>query len=94
MAHRCAGTLPFLNDVLHKFVKFVQWARRWAVRGLAYNCSEEMGFAMVYAIVVRHQRCDDAYVQISGRIVTPHVRTCRIQKLASALFNIKCSMAS
>jgi hypothetical protein len=49
---------------------------------------------MVYAIVVRHQTCGDAYGQVSGRIVTPHVMTRRIQKLASALCIIKCSMAS
>ena len=55
---------------------------------------EYIGVAMVYAIVVRHQTCGDAYGQVSGRIATPHVMIRRIQKLASALFIIKCSIAS
>jgi hypothetical protein len=76
------------------FIHLVERARGWAARGLAYNCFEYVGFAMVYAIVVRHQKCGDAYVQISGRIATPHVMICRIQKLASALFITKCSMSS
>ena len=76
------------------FIHLRQRARGWAVRGLAYIFFDYIGFAMVYAIVVRHQSCGDAYGQISWRIATPHVMTCRLQKVASALFIIKCSMAS
>ena len=110
MATRCVAVMPLYGLVAaasFQIVSFgyfaifqsyvihlVERARGWAARGLAYNCFEYIGFAMVYAIVVRHQTCGDAYGQVSGRIVTPHVMTRRIQKLASALCIIKCSMAS
>ena len=74
------------------FIHLLQRARGWAVRGLAYIFFEYMGFAMVYAIVVRHQSCGDAMDRSAG--VSPPLMTCRLQKVASALFIIKCSMAS
>ena len=76
------------------FYTFTTAGARMGCARLGLHLFEYIGFAMVYAIVVRHQSCGDAYGQISWRIATPHVMTCRLQKVASALFIIKCSMAS
>ena len=88
MGHRCAGTLQLFNHMLYIWYSGRADGLRAAWLTIVLNIYR---LAMVYAIVVRH---GDAYGQISGRIATPHVMTCRIQKLASALFIIKCSMAS
>ena len=74
------------------FYTFTTAGARMGCARLGLHLFEYIGFAMVYAILVRHQSCGDAMDRSAG--VSPPLMTCRLQKVASALFIIKCSMAS